>query len=216
MALLGRKQPRWRLTASIAMQHSYRNLVAIMESNLKSGAERPAEHARRVARDAVSDLRADNTTPVGVRLAMLSLLARHVERNIDDLVQEARRGGVSWQQIAEVVGITRQGVRKRYDRYSSAPGVARADADEAVQSFLMQRLRLAGLVPEQRKAEFDQLAGLLERLSPEDRANVVLNVEARRQIIRSKGVGDSGDEFETALLASTVRMVKPRRRRRTA
>jgi hypothetical protein len=163
----------------------------------------------------VANLRADNTTPVRVRLGMLSLLARHVERNVDELVQEARRKGVSWQQIADVVGITRQGVRKRYDRHSSAPGVARADADEAVQTFLMQRRRLSGLVADQRQAEFDQLESLLEHLSPEDRANLMRKVEARRQIIRSLGVGEGGDEFEAALLASTVRVVQPRRRRRT-
>jgi hypothetical protein len=189
------------------------------ESDLTSRLDRPAgtgpaEHAKQVARGAVTDLRADHTTPVEVRLGMLSLLARHVERNIDELVQEARRDGSSWQRIAEVVGITRQGIRKRYDRYSSTPGVARADADEAMSSFLMQRRRLASLAPEQRKAEFDKLAGLLEHLSSEDRANVTRKLEARRQIIRSLGVSEDGDEFEAALLASTVQVVQPPRRRR--
>ena len=175
----------------------------------------PAEHAMQVARGAAADLRKDQTTPVVVRLGTLSLLARHVERNIDDLVQEARREGVSWQEIADVVDLTRQGVQKRYGRYSSVPNVARADADETVESFQIQRRRLAGLAPEQREAEADQLAVLLEHLSPEDRANVMQKVEARRQIINSLGDSESGDELEAALLASTVRGVRPRRRRRT-
>jgi len=146
---------------------------------------------------------------------MLALLAMHVERNLDELVQEARSGGVSWQEIADVVGITRQGVQKRYGRYSAAPEVARVDADEAIGSFQMQRRRLASLTPEQWKAERDQLASLMERLSPEDRANLVRKLEARRQIVRSLGLSEMGDEFEEVLDASAVRVIHPRRRRRT-
>jgi hypothetical protein len=130
------------------------------------------------------------------------------------LVQEARREGVSWQEIADVLGITRQGVQKRYGRYSSVPNVARADADETVESFQMQRRRLGGLAPDQREAEVDQLAGLLGHLSAEDRANVMRKVEARREIIHSFGVNERGEELEAALLASTLRVVHPRRRRR--
>jgi hypothetical protein len=189
------------------------------EPNPKPSLDRPegttqAEHAKQLARGAVADLRADDATPVEVRLGMLSLLARHVERNIDDLVQEARRRRVSWQQIADLVGITRQGVQKRYGRHPSAPDVARGDADEVVGSFHRQRRQLAALTPEQRQAEVDQLAGLLERLPPQDRANVMQKLESRRRIIRSLGVSESGDEVEAALVGSTVRVVRRRRRRR--
>jgi hypothetical protein len=188
------------------------------EPNVKPSSDRPdgtqAEHAKQLARSAVADLRADDATPVEVRLGMLSLLARHVERNIDDLVQEARHHGVSWQEIADVVGITRQGVQKRYGRHQSAPDIARGDADDVVRSFYRQRRRLAALPPEQRQAEVDQLAGLLERLPPQDRANVTQKIESRRRIIRSLGVNEGGDEVEAALVAGTIRLVRPRRRQR--
>jgi hypothetical protein len=189
------------------------------EPNLKPSPDRPegttqAEHAKQLARGAVVDLRADDATPVEMRLGMLSLLARHVERNIDDLVQEARLRGVSWQLIADLIGITRQGVQKRYGRHPSAPDVARGDADEVVGSFNRQRRRLAALTPEQRRVEADQLTRLLERLPPQDRANLVQKMESRRRILRSLDVGEGADEVEAALVASTIRVVRPRRRRR--
>ena len=176
-----------------------------------------AEYAKEVARAAVADLRQDDERPLVVRLGLLSLLARQVERSIDELVQEARREGATWQQIAEVVGITRQGVRKRYDRYSSAPEVTRADVDEAVASFQVQRRRLEVLPSEQRNAAVadmkGQFADLMRHISPESRAKLLQKVGARRRIIRKMGLQDGGDEFEMALLASTVRLVHPWRRR---
>lgn len=152
--------------------------------------------------------------PVEGRLGMLSLLARHVERNIDETVQEARRQGVSWQQIADLVGLTRQGVQKRYRRHPSTPDVARGDADEALRSFQRQRRRLGALTPDQRQVEVDKLAELLERMPPGNRANLVRKMETRRRIIRSLGVSEGGDDAEAALAAGTVRVVRRRRRRR--
>jgi transcriptional regulator with GAF, ATPase, and Fis domain len=57
------------------------------------------------------------------RLAAVVTLRRLVDRLEADEVERAMRAGWSWQQVAQVLGVTRQAVHKKHARRLIAAGV---------------------------------------------------------------------------------------------
>ena len=52
--------------------------------------------------------------PALARIAVAQIRLRAAERELDEAVMVARDVGLSWQAIGDVLGMTRQGVNKRF------------------------------------------------------------------------------------------------------
>lgn len=109
------------LAATKASACADRLAYAVVMAKKKTGARRPGNPARRadaaapLAPAAAHGVAAGSADPLG-SLEALAGAERRVRVDLVDAVAGARAAGVSWQQIADALGVTRQSAHRRFSR----------------------------------------------------------------------------------------------------